>query len=182
MKTMWICLAFLLVGLTGAAAEETAGSGDGAMFSGTVLAAMGAVAAVAISGYGTSKGLDISGNTAAAATGENDKNFSSVLVMEAMPQTQVIYGFIIATLIVLGIMSKNLTVDQGYIALAAGLTAGITGLSAINQGSVAAASIGATQKNPDAKGKAMIFIVLPEIGALFGFVIAILFLIAGKIL
>jgi len=182
MKTIWICLAFFLVGLTGASAAETASTGNGAMFSGTVIAAVGALAAVVISGYGTSKGLDISGNTAAAAIGENDKNFSSILIMEAMPQTQVIYGFIIATLIVLGIMGKELTLDQGYIALAAGLTVGITGLSAINQGSVASASIGATQKNPDAKGKAMIFIVLPEIAALFGFVIAILFLIGGKIL
>jgi len=149
--------------------------------SGNAMAAIGAFFAIAIAGFASAKGLDIAGNAAAGVTGEDEKNFSSALIMDAMPQTQVIYGFIIAILITLGIMGGSMTVEQGWIAIAAGLAVGITGLSAISQGKVAAASIGATAKNPGIKGKVLIFIVMPEIAALFGFVVAIMFLIAGSI-
>ena len=177
----------LVLALTGASAqeaEEAAVEGaveDSPELSGTAMAAIGAFLAIAIAGFGSAKGLDIAGNAAAGVTGEDDKNFSSALVMDALPQTQVIYGFIIAVLITLGIMGGEMTVEQGWIAIAAGLAVGIAGLSAINQGRVAAASIGATAKNPGIKGKVLIFIVMPEIAALFGFVVAIMLLIGGNI-
>jgi len=175
-----IGLIFLVLGLTIVSAQEEGieGTKEESGMSGVALAAIGAMLAVAIAGFGSAKGLGIAGNAASGVTGEDEKNFSFALIMDAMPQTQLIYGFIIAVLITLSIMGGSVTVEQGWVSIAAGLAVGIAGLSAIEQGKVAAASIGATAKNPAIKGKALIFIVMPEIAALFGFVVAIMFLIA----
>lgn len=191
-KILAICLIFLILGVVGVSAQEDQDGldeEDGAgepLFSGNVLAAIGAAIAISVTGFCSAKALLIAGNAAAGVTGEDEKNFSSALVMDAMPQTQVIYGFIIAMLVTLGIMGSmgagtSLTQEQGWIAILAGLSVGITGISAIFQGKVAAASMAATAKNQNIKGKVLIFIVMPEIAALFGFVIGIMFLIAGGV-
>jgi V/A-type H+/Na+-transporting ATPase subunit K len=189
-----IGLILLVIGAVGVSAaegddlvvEEVVEGAGAPMFSGNVLAAIGAAIAISVTGFCSAKALLIAGNAAAGVTGEDETNFSGALVMDAMPQTQVIYGFIIAMLITLGIMGNigagtTLSQDQGWIAIFAGLAVGITGISAIFQGKVAAASMAATAKNQSIKGKVLIFIVMPEIAALFGFVIGIMFLIAAKI-
>ncbi|MBN2102370.1 MAG: V-type ATP synthase subunit K [Candidatus Aenigmarchaeota archaeon] len=148
---------------------------------GSVLGIIGAALAIIIAGISSAKGLEIAGNTAAAATGENEENFSSSLILQAMPQTQTIYGFIVAILIILGIMNGGLTMEQGFISFFAGLVVGITGISALMQGKLASSSIGAAAKNSAVKGKVLIFVVMPEIAALFGFVIGVMMLIAGQV-
>ena len=150
-------------------------------FSGNVLGAIGAAIAIAIAGVSSARGLEIAGNTAAGATGENEENFSSALILQALPQTQVIYAFIIGILIILGIMGGNMTPEKGFLSLMAGIAVGITGISAVSQGKVASSSIGATAKNASVKGKVLIFVVMPEIAALFGFVTAIMLLITGQV-
>ncbi|MFH1835968.1 MAG: V-type ATP synthase subunit K [Methanobacteriota archaeon] len=149
--------------------------------SGTVLACAGAMIAIVVSGISSAKGLGISGNAAAGVTAEDEKNFSSALILESLPQTQVVYGFIIAILIVVGIMGGNMTLEKGLVSIVAGIIVGFTGLSAIPQGKVAAASIGAVAKNEKVRGKVLVFIVMPEIAALFGFVISILLLVSAKV-
>ncbi len=148
------------------------------VLNGNVLGIIGSAIAIMIAGVSSAKGLEIAGNTAAGATGENEENFSSSLILQAMPQTQTIYGFIVAILIILGIMNGGLTIEKGMVGLFAGLAVGVTGISAINQGKVASSSIGAAAKNAAIKGKVLIFVVMPEIAALFGFVIAIMALIS----
>ncbi|UCC91606.1 MAG: V-type ATP synthase subunit K [Candidatus Aenigmatarchaeota archaeon] len=150
-------------------------------FSGNVLGAVGAAIAIAIAGVSSARGLEIAGNTAAGATGEKEENFSSALILQALPQTQVIYAFIIGILIILGIMGGAMTIEKGFLSLMAGVAVGITGISAVSQGKVASSSIGATAKNANVKGKVLIFVVMPEIAALFGFVTAIMLLITGQV-
>jgi len=152
-----------------------------AIINGNILGAIGAAIAIGISGYGSAKGLGIAGNAASGVTGENEENFSSALILEALPQTQVVYGFIIAVLIILGIMGGDISIEKGFIAMAAGIAVGVGGLSGIAQGKVAASAVGASAKNPKVRGKVLIFVVMPEIAALFGFVIAIMLLISGKV-
>lgn len=149
--------------------------------SGTILASAGAMMAIVISGISSAKGLGISGNAAAGVTAEDEKNFSSALILEALPQTQVVYGFIIAVLIVVGIMGGGMNLEKGLVSLVAGTIVGFAGISAIAQGKVAAASIGAVAKNEKIRGKVLVFIVMPEIAALFGFVIAILLLVSVNV-
>jgi len=146
------------------------------------LAALGAGVAIAITGISSARGLEVAGNSAAGVTAEDEENFSSALILQALPQTQVVYGFIIAILIVVGLINGSIeTWDQGWLSLVAGLAVGLTGISAINQGRVASSSIGAVARNKAIRGKVLIYVVMPEIAALFGFVIAILVLQSGGV-
>jgi len=151
------------------------------LITGNVIAALAAALGIASTGYFSAKGLEMSGNAAAGVTGEDEENFSAALILEALPQTQVVYGFIIAVLIVLGIMSGGMTVEKGLVAMVASIVVGVAGVSALLQGKVAVSAILAAAKNPSVKGKVLLFVVMPEIAALFGFVIAIMLLISGKV-
>lgn len=153
----------------------------GNLITGSVLGAAGAAIAMGVSGISSAKGLGIAGNAASGATGEDESNFSSSLILQALPQTQAVYGFIIGILIILGIMSGGMGLEKGMLSLAAGIASGLTGISGIYQGEVAASSIGASAKNPSVRGKVLIFVVMPEIAALFGFVIGIMILISGSV-
>jgi V/A-type H+/Na+-transporting ATPase subunit K len=66
-------------------------------------------------------------------------------------------------------------VEPGLIAIGAGLAIGIAACgSGIGQGISSAAAAGATAENQSLFGKMMVFAVLPETQAIYGFVIAIL--------
>jgi len=55
-----------------------------------------------------------------------------------------------------------------------GFVVGLTGVSAINQGMVASASISAVGRNPEVAARGIIFTVMPETIAIFGLLVAIL--------
>ncbi|NLI74549.1 MAG: V-type ATP synthase subunit K [Euryarchaeota archaeon] len=66
-------------------------------------------------------------------------------------------------------------VDNGLIALSAGLAVGITGLAtALAQRDIASAAIGAMTENENLFGKGLILTVIPETIVIFGLVVAIL--------
>jgi len=149
---------------------------------GNVLAVTGAAIGLFFGGYGASKGLSLSGSAAAGATAEDDKNFSKHLMLEALPQTQVIYSFVIAVLIILGVSRGAMTVEKGFICLAVGVClATLEGLSGVYQGVVAAAAVGGSAKNPRATGKLIVYVVMVELTALLGFVFGILTLTLNHI-
>lgn len=149
----------------------------------TGLAAMGAGIAIILTGMSSARGLEVAGHSAAGVTAEDDKNFKNALVLQALPTTQVIYGFIIGVIIVFfGIMSEKITsLDQGWRCLMAGLAVGFTGYSAVNQGRVASSGIGASAKNQSILSKVMVYAVMPETAALFGFVTAFLLLLSANL-
>ncbi|MBU4342264.1 MAG: hypothetical protein KJ928_06685, partial [Candidatus Altiarchaeota archaeon] len=126
------------------------------LITGNVIAALAAALGIASTGYFSAKGLEMSGNAAAGVTGEDEENFSAALILEALPQTQVVYGFIISVLIVLGIMSGGMTIEKGIVAMIASMVVGVAGISALLQGKVAVSAILAAAKNPSVKGKVLL--------------------------
>ncbi len=102
-----------------------------------------------------------------------------------LPETQAIYGLLIAILILFfaGVTGATaigtIEIPVGLAAVGAGLAIGIAGLSAIGQGIGAAAGVGATAKDGTIFGKAMVFSVLPETQAIYGLLVAVL-LLAGS--
>ncbi len=151
---------------------------------GMALALIGAGIAVGASGMGAAIGVGIAGASGAAAIAENKNRFRTAFIFQAFPQTQGIYGLLIGILILLytGALtggglnpSSNIPVGAGLMALGAGLSVGIAGLSAIGQGIVAGTGIGVTRKQ-GTMGKAVVFTVLPETQAIYGLLIAILLL------
>ena len=113
-----------------------------------------------------------------SATSEKPEMFGKGMVFSVLPETQAIYGLVVAILLMAftGMFTKtfNVTVNQGMAVIGAGLAIGIAGISAIGQGITCSGAIGAVSRNPDVMGKGLIFAVMSEIFAIFALVVAIL--------
>jgi len=149
---------------------------------GAYLALIGAGLAVGLSAIGSGIGVGITGASGAAAIGESAKSkFGRILVFQAFPQTQAIYGLLVAIVIMMGIgafsgQMRSVPLSVGLGAIGAGISVGLAGLSAIGQGIVAGTGIGTTQHERVSYGKAVVFSILPETQAIYGLLIAILIL------
>lgn len=147
---------------------------------GQILALLGAAIAVFLSGMGSSKGVGLAGETAAGVSTENPEVNSKLLVLQLLPATQGIYGFLIAIIVlintgVLGGAMLPVTVLQGIAYIVGCLPIGIVGFySAIKQGKVAAASMLMTGQRPDMSGKGITMTVMVETYAVLALLVSFL--------
>jgi V/A-type H+/Na+-transporting ATPase subunit K len=151
---------------------------------GTGLAILGGSIALGVAGVSTALGVKAAGVAAAGAVAENKDHFKNGLILQALPQTQTIYAFIVALLIIMGAgllggEPASLTTYQGLVYFGAGLVVALTGISSISQGLVAAAGIVACTKNQDAFAPSLVFSGQCETPAIFGFIAALMILIVG---
>ena len=143
-------------------------------YSGFIFGALGIALAVGLSGIGSAKGVGIVGEAAAGLVTEEPEKFGKALVLELLPGTQGLYGFVIGFLI-LNNLSTTTTLSQGLYLFAAALPIAITGLlSAIAQGKVAASGIQILAKNPDHNTKGIILSAMVETYAILALLISIL--------
>jgi V/A-type H+-transporting ATPase subunit K len=63
------------------------------------LIAIGAGIAIGFAGLGSGIGQGIASSAAAGATAEDEKLLAKMLVFAALPETQAIYGFVIAIIL-----------------------------------------------------------------------------------
>lgn len=144
------------------------------IFDGQFFALLGAAIAFLIAGVGSSKGVGLAGQAGAGVLAEDPKKFGSVMILEALPSTQAIYGFVIAFLII-GKINDAMTIQEGLYLLAAGLPIGIVGLvSGIFQGKVSAAGIQMIAKRPEGMGSAITLALMVEMFAILGLIVSIL--------
>ena len=69
----------------------------------------------------------------------------------------------------------NFLTSQGAMAIGAGIAMGLSALAAAwSQGTVGAAAMGAVAERPEMEKNVLIYIVLPEVLAVFGFLVAVL--------
>lgn len=66
------------------------------------IAAIGAGLAVGVAGIGSAIGQGMAASASAGATAENPEFFGKGLVFAVLPETQVIYGLVVAILILSG--------------------------------------------------------------------------------
>jgi len=152
---------------------------------GTALAAIGAGMAVGFAGLGSGLGQGIAAAGSVGAVAEDEDMFARGIIFTALPETQAIYGFLIAILLmVFTIMAnKALPVPTGLVAIGAGAAIGFAGLgSGMGQGITASSSVGAVVENEDMFARGIIFTALSETQAIYGFLIAILLMVFGGIL
>ncbi|MDY3206777.1 V-type ATP synthase subunit K [Clostridium baratii] len=141
---------------------------------GFIFGALGIALAVGLSGIGSAKGVGLVGESAAGLMTEQPEKFGKALVLELLPVTQGLYGFVIGFL-VLNQLSAQTTLAQGLYLLFACLPIAIAGLwSGIAQGKAAAAGIQILAKKPEQTTKGIIFAAMVETYALLGFVISFL--------
>ncbi len=69
------------------------------LFTGTSFAVLGAALAVIFSGMGSSKGVGLAGEAGTGILTEDPTKFGKVLLLQALPGTQGIYGLLVAFLI-----------------------------------------------------------------------------------
>lgn len=149
-------------------------------FWGLALSVAGAAFAAAFAGAGSSIGVGLAGQAGSGVVAEKPELFGKVLILQALPATQGIYGFLIAFLILMftGILSgefADLSLAQGFQIFFAGIPVGLAGyFSGIHQGKVSAAGIGMIAKSPGDMGKAMVFSAMVETYAVLGFLVSAL--------
>ena len=148
---------------------------------GVALALLGAAIAALFAGVGSAIGVGIAGQAAAGVVSEDPNKFGQVLVLQALPGTQGIYGLLIAFIILLkvgllgGSGMVDITVSQGAFIFAASLPIGLVGIfSAIAQGKAAAAGIMLVGKKPSELAKGMIFAAMVETYAVLALLISFL--------
>ncbi|MBL7074644.1 V-type ATP synthase subunit K [candidate division KSB1 bacterium] len=147
---------------------------------GFMLVLLGAALAAGLAGTGSALGCGIAGQAGAGVVSEDPEKFGRLLLLQALPGTQGIYGivglFLILTKLA-GVEVANITVGQGWQIVFASLPLAITGLSSgIYQGKVSAAGCSLVAKRPEEMGKGMIFAVVVETYAVLGLLGTILLL------
>lgn len=139
---------------------------------GLIFAAMGVALAVGLSGIGSAKGVGLVGEAATGLVTEEPEKFGKALVLELLPGTQGLYGFVVG-FVAFTKMSTGMPLEQGLFLVGACLPVGIAGLfSGIAQGRVAAAGIQILAKKPEHNTKGIILSAMVETYALLGFVIS----------
>lgn len=150
---------------------------------GPVYALLGAALAALLAGMGSAIGVSLAGQAGAGVLSEDPDKFSRVLILEALPGTQGIYGLLVAFLIVLwsGLLTGDtetlmaITREQGLFVLAGSLPIAIVGLvSGVYQGKAAVAGIGLVGRRGEESGKAIIMTVLVETYAVLALLISFL--------
>lgn len=145
---------------------------------GAIFAALGVALAVGLSGIGSAKGVGIVGEAATGLVVEQPEKFGKALVLQLLPGTQGLYGFVIGFL-VFSKISPEMGLSSGMYLLFSCLPVALGGLwSGIAQGRVSAAGIQILAKNEEQNTKGIILAAMVETYALLGFVIS--FMLVNK--
>ena len=135
---------------------------------GNALALLGAALAAALACVGSAMGTGITGEAGAGLVSEDPSKSGKVMILQVIPGTQGLYGFVIFFVAFSKITGLgSIPVEQGFQILNACLPIAIGGLlSAVAQGKVAAASINILAKKPDDWSKGMIMCIVVEFYAI----------------
>ena len=133
---------------------------------GYALGLLGAGLAALMAGIGSAKGTGIAGEAGAGLVSEDPSKFGKAMILQVIPGTQGLYGFVIWFL-AFGKLVPGMSVAEGLQVLAACLPIAFGGLlSGIAQGKVAAASVNILAKKPDDWSKGMILCITVEFYAI----------------
>ena len=143
---------------------------------GTAFAVLAAALATLLAGMGSAKGVGMAGEATAALTVDQPEKFGKALVLQLLPGTQGLYGFVIGFFIYQQITGGDaITFEKGLYLLMAALPVAIVGYaSAQRQARVAIAGVNILAKNEDEFVKGVVYSVMVELYAILGFVISLL--------
>ena len=88
-------------------------------FGGMALGCLGAGLAVVLAGIGSAKGTGIAGEAGAGVLSEDPSKFGKALILQVIPGTQGIYGFVVGflALLFMGVLdgsAVNMSVTEGF--------------------------------------------------------------------
>ena len=143
---------------------------------GIVFAVLAAAIATLFGGIGSAKGVGMAGEATAALTVDEPDKFGKALVLQLLPGTQGLYGFVIGFFIYQQIIGGDaITFEKGLYLLMAAIPVAVVGYaSAQRQARVAIAGVNILAKNEDEFVKGVVYSVMVELYAILGFVISLL--------
>ena len=147
---------------------------------GLILALAGASISVIGAGIGSVIGVGKAGQAGAGVVSEEPEKFGKVLLLQALPSTQGIYGFIgtFWVIIKLNLLSgtmPDISWQIGLSILLACLPVAVNGfISAIYQARVSVSSMNIVVKQPQDAGKGVIMAAMVETYAVLGLLATIL--------
>ncbi len=150
------------------------------LITGANLALLGGVLAAVFAGMGSARGVGHVGSVAAGVLSEKPELFGKLLILQALPGTQGIYGLLVWFFVMLnaGFMNGtagNLTVTQGMLYFAACMPMAIVGyFSAVHQGNVAADGVLMVAKKPEEQSKPLILSAMVETYAILALLASVL--------
>ena len=149
------------------------------MNAGLILAYLGVVLMVGVSGLASAVATARCGMAAVGALKKNSGAFGSYMILSALPGSQGLYGFV-GYFMVSGLISAEMPMLTAVGIFGAGLLMAIVCLSsALFQAKVCANGIAAIGNGNDVMGKTLILAAFPELYAILG--VAATFLLAGAI-
>lgn len=145
-------------------------------YGGVLLAMTGIFLAVTLGGIGSARGVGLTGESAAGVIVEEPDKFAKSLILQLLPGTQGLYGFVIGVLAMLQIKA-GMSTQEGFRIFLACLPVGFVGWrSAYYQAKVASAGMNILAKNEEHLFKGVIYSVMVETYAILAFVISIMLL------
>ncbi len=150
---------------------------------GTIIALAGAAIAAFLACVGSARGVGIACEAGNAVVAEDPSKSGKALLLEALPGSQGIYGFVTAFMVlmnvgVIGGEIVQLTLAQGCYLFVACLPIAVVGLfSAIYQGKVCATGMNILAKKPDDSIKGVTAAALVETYAIFSLLVSLLLIL-----
>lgn len=143
------------------------------------LTILGASLAATLPGIGSAKGVGRVGEVIAGSLTEDPDKFGKMLILQALPGTQGIYGLLSWFMIMSssGLMGGNYDISwqTGLLYLLAAMPVTIVGyFSAIYQGKVSEAGIALVAQRPDEQAKGVILAAMVETYAILGLLATVL--------
>ena len=152
-------------------------------YGGMALGLLGAALAAALACAGSGLGTGYAGQACAGLISEDPSKFGKAMILQVIPGTQGLYGFVVWFLANNAIVKAGAGMDvaTGMKYFAACMPIAIGGLiSAAAQGKVAAASINILAKKPDDWSKGMVFCITVEFYAILCLLASIMMLTGIK--
>ena len=146
---------------------------------GLFFAFLGAALAIGVAGTGSAKGVGMASEAASAVVVDDPSKFGRLLILQLLPGTQGLYGFIISILVMsnIGVLGGTPpeNVATGLLYFAACLAVAIGGyFSAVAQGRVCVSGVNIIAKKPSEGAKAIVSASLVELYALISFIVSLL--------
>ena len=143
---------------------------------GVVFGILGAALAVLLAGLGSARGVQMAGEAAAGLVIDEPEKFGKAMVLQLLPGTQGLYGFVIGLFIMFK-LRVDMSLIEGLYYVMVSLPVGIVGLkSAYYQAKVAVAGINILAKIEEHQTKGIILSVMVETYAILAFAMSFLLL------
>ena len=155
-----------------------------AVFTGQAMAFTGIFIAVVLCCVGSAKGIGIVGEAGAGLLTEDSDKFPQILILEIIPTTNGIYGFVAGMLVMvkMNLFSGDmilLSFGEGTLVLVSCLPIAIVGyLAAVIQARIVAGVVGVIAKRPEDLGKGILIAVMVEFFTIIALLVSIMLIIS----